>query len=130
MSVIEWNDGLNVGVGFMDHDHTEAAAMINALAASHGTERAATLDSFIAHCREHFAREEAMMEQTGFFALHCHRDEHIRALAEFNLVLTRLKGGDEQDEYFARTLPNWLMNHRNTMDFVTANFARTAGFAG
>lgn len=130
MSVIQWNQGLNVGVDFMDHDHTEAAAMINTLAASHGPERIAALEAFIAHCREHFAREEAMMEQTGFFALHCHRDEHGRVLAEFDVVLARLKGGDEQDEYFDRTLPNWLINHRNTMDFVTANFARSAGFTG
>lgn len=130
MSVIQWNEGLNVGVGFMDHDHTEAADMINVLAASHGAERIAALEAFIAHCRDHFAREEAMMAETGFFALHCHRDEHTRVLAEFDVVLARLKGGDEQDEYFDRTLPGWLMNHRNTMDFVTANFARSAGFVG
>lgn len=130
MTVLDWDDALNVGVGFMDHDHAEAAALINALAGAGAGERVATLEAFIGHCREHFAREEAMMERTGFFALHCHRDEHIRVLAEFELVLARLKGGDSQDDYFTRTLPNWLMNHRNTMDLVTANFARAAGFQG
>lgn len=130
MSAIEWHDGLNVGVGFMDEDHADAAARINTLATSTGAERIAALEGFIAHCRDHFAREEAMMEKTGFFALHCHRDEHTRVLAEFDVVLARLKGGNPQDEYFAITLPNWLMNHRNTMDFVTAQFARSAGYAG
>ncbi len=129
MSVIEWHDGLNVGVDFMDDDHTEAAALINALAATAGEERVAVLETFIGHCREHFAREEAMMEKTGFFALGCHRGEHTRMLAELDVVLIRLRGGDGQDEYFAKTLPGWLMNHRNTMDFVTAQFARSAGFA-
>ncbi|MGE5478150.1 MAG: bacteriohemerythrin [Bacteroidales bacterium] len=129
MSVIEWHDGLNVGMDFMDHDHAETAAQINALAQSSGAERIAVLEAFIAHSREHFAREEAMMEKTGFFALHCHRDEHARVLAEFEVVLARLKGGDAQDAYFATTLPNWLLNHRNTMDLVTAQFARSAGYA-
>lgn len=130
MSAIEWNDGLNVGVAFMDADHTEAAAQINALADAPGKDRIALLEHFIAHCREHFAREEVMMEKTGFFALHCHRDEHIRVLGEFEVVLARLRGGDAQDAYFAITLPNWLRNHRDTMDFVTAQFARSAGYAG
>jgi hemerythrin len=130
MATLDWHDGLNVGVSFMDADHVEAAALINALAASGGDARIATLERFIAHCRDHFAREEAMMEKTGFFAYGCHQGEHVRVLAELDIVLIRLKAGDAQDEYFAKVLPGWLMNHRNTMDFVTADFARNAGFTG
>jgi hemerythrin len=130
MSVIEWHDGLNVGIGFMDEDHVEAAALINTLAATGGAERIHALEEFISHCRDHFAREEELMGKVGFFALGCHQGEHQRVLAEFDVVLARLRGGDAQDEYFARTLPNWLMTHRNTMDFVTAQFARSAGIAG
>jgi hemerythrin len=130
MAVIEWHDGLNVGIGFMDTDHAEAAALINRLAASAGPERTATLEVFIAHCRDHFACEEAMMEKTGFFALGCHQGEHARVLDEWADVLERLKNGDAQDSYFATVLPDWLRNHRNTMDFVTAEFARAAGFSG
>jgi hemerythrin len=71
-----------------------------------------------------------MMEKTGFFALHCHQGEHTRVLAEWEGVLERLRGGDAQDGYFTDQLPQWLLNHRNTMDFVTAEFARNAGFSG
>lgn len=127
MRAIEWHDGLNVGVDFMDADHTEAAAQINALASAQGAKRAELMRRFIDHCSAHFGREEALMEKTGFFAVGCHKGEHTRVLAEFDLVLTRLRGGDDQDEYFTRTLPRWLMIHRNTMDSVTAEFARTAG---
>lgn len=130
MLAIEWHDGLNVGMDFMDADHAEAAALINTLAATDGRQRIETMEHFIAHCHAHFAREEAMMEKTGFFALGCHQGEHTRVLAELEVVLARLKGGDGQDEYFSRTLPNWLMTHRSTMDFVTAEFARSAGFSG
>ena len=129
MSVIEWHDGLNVGVAFMDHDHTEAANAINAMAQASGQDRLVQLDHFIDHCRDHFAREEMLMGKVGFFALGCHQGEHQRVLAELAQVRERLAGGDQQDEYFTRALPQWLMNHRNTMDFVTAEFARAASYS-
>lgn len=128
MQALHWHDGLNVGMAFMDHDHAEAAAQINALAAAQGPERRALLPHFIDHCREHFAREEAMMEKTGFFAFACHQGEHQRVLAELATVQSKLEAGDAQDGYFTQGLPAWLMNHRNTMDFVTAEFARSAGY--
>lgn len=130
MLALDWSDELNVGISFMDSDHAEAAAMINGLAVLAGPDRVAPLEKFLIHCRDHFAREEAMMEATEFFARDRHRCEHNRALAEIELVLTQLRKGDAQDRYFSRTLPEWLMVHRNTMDFVTADFARAAGFDG
>jgi hemerythrin len=130
MQAVQWHDGLRVGVEFMDHDHAEAAALINEMANSGGEARVAALERFIAHCREHFAREEAMMEKTGFFAFGCHQGEHQRVLAELDGVLAKLKAGDSQDRYFAKTLPDWLLGHLATMDTVTAQFARSAGFAG
>lgn len=128
MSVLEWHAGLNVGVGFMDDDHAVAAAQINALAAADLPGRVVLLREFLDHCRHHFAREEEMMRQTGFFAYGCHQDEHERVLAELQAVLARLETGEAQDGYFAKDLPEWLTNHRNTMDFVTAEFARRAGY--
>ncbi|CAA7624598.1 bacteriohemerythrin [Magnetospirillum sp. UT-4] len=128
MSVLTWHDGLNVGVGFMDRDHEAAAAQINHLAEAGLPERIALLPHFIDHCREHFAREEAMMEATGFFAFGCHQGEHQRVLAELDAVLARLRSGEPMDRYFTEDLPGWLMIHRNTMDFVTAEFARANGY--
>ncbi len=130
MLAIQWHDGLNVGLEFMDHDHAEAAALINEMASATGEARAAALERFIAHCREHFAREEAMMGKIGFFALGCHQGEHERVLAELDGVMTKMRAGEAQDHYFAKVLPEWLLTHRGTMDAVTAQFARSAGFIG
>lgn len=130
MSVLNWSADLNVHVAFMDHDHEEAAALINGMAATNGAERAALLEKFITHCREHFGREEAMMTEVGFFAQHCHAGEHERVLAELDDVLAKVKAGEAMDQYFQTGLPQWLRNHRDTMDFVTADFARRAGFKG
>lgn len=130
MAVLDWTKELDVGVAFMDHDHEEAAAAINAMAEAAGDGRIELMERFIAHCRDHFGREEAMMKAVGFFALGCHAGEHQRMLAELDHVLAKLKNGEQLDEYFTRELPGWLMNHRNTMDFVTADFARRAGYEG
>ncbi len=128
MAVLEWHEGLNVGVGFMDDDHAEAAALINELAEASGVARVEALRHFIDHCREHFAREEELMKATGFFALGCHAGEHQRMLAELADILSRIEAGQVLDDYFRRELPGWLMIHRNTMDAVTAQFARQAGY--
>lgn len=130
MTVLEWHDGLAVGIGFMDADHELAATLINALAAAGPEQRSALLHEFIAHCRDHFAREEAMMRETGFFAYGCHQGEHHRVLTELDEVAAALAAGDPRDDYFDRDLPGWLMTHRNTMDFVTADFARSKDFKG
>lgn len=112
----------------MDDDHEVAAAQINAMAEAALPARLEGLRQFIDHCRHHFAREEAMMQETGFFAMGCHQGEHERVLAELETVRTKLEAGDAQDVYFTQSLPEWLMIHRNTMDFVTAQFAQQAGF--
>jgi hemerythrin len=111
----------------MDADHAEAARLINAMAEADAAGRAPLLAHFIEHCREHFAREEAMMAETGFFATACHAGEHERVLDELAQVQAKLAAGDAQDGYFQRGLPEWLLNHRNTMDFVTAEHARGRG---
>ncbi|OAN50794.1 bacteriohemerythrin [Magnetospirillum moscoviense] len=129
MPVLQWDDGLNVGVGFMDADHVVAAEQINGLAdAADAAQRASLLAAFIDHCRHHFAREEGLMEKTGFFALGCHRGEHQRVLSELADVQAKLAAGESVDSYFRDDLPNWLMIHRNTMDAITAEFARSAGY--
>ncbi|CAA7621844.1 Hemerythrin-like metal-binding protein [Magnetospirillum sp. LM-5] len=131
MPVLQWDDGLNVGVGFMDADHVVAAEQINGLAdAADAAQRAPLLAAFIDHCRHHFAREEGLMEKTGFFALGCHRGEHQRVLSELAEVQAKLEAGESLDAYFRDDLPNWLMIHRNTMDAITAEFARSAGYTG
>lgn len=130
MAALDWNEDLNVGVTFMDADHAEAAAQINAMAIADALGRLVLLRHFIEHCAEHFSREEEMMRQTGFFAFVCHQGEHQRVLAELATILAKLEAGEAQDGYFVQALPAWLRNHRDTMDFVTAEFALKAGYAG
>ena len=132
-SVIRWSDSLLVGVDFIDHDHQDAVEAMNHLAALSATEPGsealrAAFAAFRTHCEEHFAREEAMMVAVDFFALAPHQGEHQRVLAELGAVAADLAAGRDRHDYFAEALPQWFLEHRATMDYVTADFARSRGF--
>jgi hemerythrin len=127
-AVIRWGDPLLLGVGFVDRDHHEAVDLINRLAAAAPAERLDLAHAFAHHCVEHFGREEEMMAKTGFFALDPHRDEHRRVIAELEGVIAALEGGEACEEYFAVGLPQWFLEHRATMDYVTTDYAKGHGW--
>ena len=130
-SVIRWSDALLVGIGFIDRDHQDAVEAMNRMAAaSHeGLPVLADLEAFRHHCAEHFGREEDMMRQVGFFALEPHSGEHDRVLAEMDQILGRMRTGEACPAYITEALPQWFLEHRATMDFVTAGFARGRGWS-
>lgn len=127
-AVIRWGEPLLLGVGFVDQDHCEAVELINRLAAAVPAERLDLARTFLDHCIGHFAREEELMAKTQFFALEPHRDEHRRVLGELAEVVRSLEAGEPCDEYFAVDLPQWFLEHRATMDFVTTGFALEHGW--
>jgi hemerythrin len=129
-SVIRWTDALLVGVDFIDRDHQDAVEAINRMAAAchDGLPVLADLEAFRHHCALHFGREEEMMRQVDFFALEPHSGEHERVLAEMDRIAEQLRAGEACLAYFAEDLPQWFLEHRATMDFVTAEFARNRGW--
>ena len=128
-AVIRWGESLLLGVGFVDHDHQEAVDLINQLAASALPDRLTLTLTFLDHCRAHFAREEEMMRKTGFFAFDPHSDEHRRVEAELAGVIEALGKGDPCDDYFTAELPQWFLEHRATMDYVTSGYALDQGWS-
>jgi hemerythrin len=129
-AVIRWGEPLLLGLEFVDRDHCEAVGMINRLAAADPAERLDLARIFLEHCADHFAREEDLMVKTGFFALEPHGEEHRRVLGELAEVVARLEAGDPCEEYFTVDLPQWFLEHRATMDYVTTGYALEHGWAG
>ncbi|MDV7338469.1 hemerythrin family protein [Terasakiella sp. A23] len=127
---MEWTSELNVGVSFMDDDHEHAADIIKAIGNATSEDLAEKLKAYLEHCREHFVREEEMMLQVGFFAYDCHSGEHERVLGDLERKLEKLKADSSSvnPKLLHDELEDWLLNHRNTMDLVTANFARSQGY--
>lgn len=125
MSVITWTPDLSVGVTFMDEDHEEFIAMVNACADASDADLPALFDRLYEHTVAHFAREEALMDEIGFFAIDCHKGEHGRVLNEMRRFRSHLDKGNIAfvRAYVADQVPQWFIMHRNTMDAATAAYA-------
>jgi hemerythrin len=129
---VEWTDALKVGNEVIDTDHEVFVAEINAAIAASDEDFPTHFAELVEHTRAHFAREESIMDATGFFATGIHKAEHQRVLAEVARVADRLEAGDATfaRRYVAEHLPAWFRQHRDTMDLATASFARQAGCSG
>jgi hemerythrin len=123
-NIMIWSDEMALGVEFQDMDHQEFIALVTAASAADDSTLPAAMAALVSHTREHFAREETMMAECGFFAAHCHKDEHDRVLAELDEIAHALSEGDltEAKDWLAYSAQSWFENHLATMDTVTARF--------
>ncbi len=82
------------------------------------------LAEWVEHTREHFAREERLMQEYNFFAAPCHQGEHEQALMELMGVQQQwLRERDpELLPAYIQHWREWLQQHIASMDFVTAQF--------
>ena len=122
MSLIEWSPQWHVGVAQMDATHEEFVALINALDEAQGSTFVALYARLLAHTREHFAHEEALMLKSGFPAIVEHTSEHRRVLGEMERFGSRVREGKLQlaRAYVQDAIPQWFSLHRSTMDMATA----------
>lgn len=123
-----------VALESMNQTHREEVEMVNHLAdllvkgvAGELDEKAITAQTqcWIEHTREHFARENRLMEQYGFPAYAVHRDEHERVLnllEELQQDWLRQLSPYPLAEFLCNDWPAWFDNHVKTMDQVTAAF--------
>lgn len=119
-------------VPFMNVDHALEVRMLNEIGAALAAHQRGRgdlvavlekLSVFAVHTREHFLREESLMREARFPAYLVHKAEHDRALAEMNDEARAFReSGDDQRlaSYLFRRLPEWFVNHMQSMDLVTA----------
>lgn len=117
-----------LGYAVMDRDHVDSVALLQAACDAPAGQLQAPFAAFAKHLREHFARENALMTQHGFFALHCHKDEHARVLNVVATIEAELEEGKEARArlYVTEHFPDWFHTHLATMDRVTADFLAQA----
>lgn len=115
---IVWTEAHLVGLKAIDDDHRKLVLLFNELlaACSAGVggniiERA--LDATIALTREHFAREERMLEATRYPRLEAHRREHRALLKQLLSFGAQLTGGAPMsvDPNVAGFLREWAIRH-------------------
>jgi hemerythrin-like metal-binding protein len=121
--------------GFMNEDHQEAARLLEQVGEARGAgdrERLReTFEAFVECNREHFAREDALMERVGFPQTDYHRQEHAAHLARWEALLSGLEDGSVPPGDLATVLDDeiipWYQRHLTTMDALLAQFAQRVG---
>ena len=123
----------HVAVDEMQHTHEEEISMLNeidALATMYKNDNTKheelenKLEAYIQHVKDHFANEERLMRLYAFPPYQMHKAEHDRVLNELNHFVIRWKQHGELDAIIAylRQSVDWIINHINTMDNMTAMF--------
>jgi len=123
-----------VALPFMNEDHREEALRLNDLADAVKGHRAGKVpveavlhrfEGLLQHTQEHFAREEAAMQEGGFPPYPVHKAEHDRVLEEMESEETHFREtGDTARlwKYVAEAVPTWFVSHIQSMDQATAGF--------
>src|SRR3990172_10630589 len=129
MSLVDVHHIPPVALSFMNDDHHLEACLLNDLAEALEQHRirpakAAVLQRFealLGHTREHFAREESAMEQSGFPAYPVHKAEHDRVLDDLQMEARAfLEHGDAERlaKYVGGPVAAWFLQHIQSMDLV------------
>jgi len=75
----------------MDKTHEEFWELLQEIKRSDKTEFLSMFEKIIAHTREHFAYEEAVMREKEYYGLQEHLDEHATLLAEMEYFYEKTK---------------------------------------
>lgn len=120
----------DVALDFMNRDHQAFIAhverlekLLTATPDAEAIDR--ELDEMYEHTHVHFAAEENEMQAKEFPPYEIHRQEHQRVLgemvAQIEVWKTR-RDVTKLSQYVNEALPEWLKQHTQSMDFITADW--------
>jgi hemerythrin-like metal-binding protein len=132
MTLVEWDDGYNLGVMEIDEHHRHLVALINK---SYGAVRLnnthaidVIMDELALYATYHFGTEEALMREFGYPSINMHEEEHGQFYRQVEELQAKLKSGEGL--YKIRIvvfLKDWLMNHVMTTDRDLAGYLVAKG---
>ncbi len=117
MAFMTWTDKLSVGVDTLDQQHKVLIETLNDLHAAmmKGQARAVAgkiLNDLVKYTVDHFAAEEAMMEQAQYPALASHRLAHRELTKQVGDYVARFEKGDiTLSVTLLNFLSDWLTKH-------------------
>ncbi|VAW62840.1 hypothetical protein MNBD_GAMMA11-1721 [hydrothermal vent metagenome] len=134
LPVLLVSDMPHVAFGSMNDTHSEEIELVNQLGEvlilgmrdnQFYDDISEKLEEWIEHAREHFSKEDQLMENCGFPALKVHSEEHQRVLEKMEALNQQWL--DEHSieplaEYVFNEWVGWFDNHVNTMDMMTAQY--------
>lgn len=134
MALFIWTNTLATGNSFIDAEHHELVARVNAVLEciaqrADNQQLAHALDALGVYSREHFAREEVQMQQCHYPGAAAHQAQHAALLEQLEQVLQQLRQGVQIDQMDVYTrLTRWVIDHIQQFDrdFAQSDFAQGA----
>lgn len=116
MALFTWNDSLSVGVDMIDTDHQVLIDQINMLADAVADGKddlmtASVLNVLIDYTAYHFAREQQLMEQTGYPTSEAHLREHRLLVKKCREIQAGYQAGTTLGKDVLNFLKVWLTQH-------------------
>jgi two-component system cell cycle response regulator len=127
---------MSVGVDAIDNDHRRLLETINEINdAITAGKTADVIEEIFSRLEryvvEHFTREEALMEQSGFQELEPHKRQHQKFVGRVPQLKAKLLSADTMEVALEVSLflTNWLMNHVIMEDISYAQSVHDAGLS-
>lgn len=119
---IPFDPHMDTGIAVVDADHRRLLDLVNQLL-DHENRREfeqaqALVEKLRAEAVAHFAHEEALMRDGGYWGLNRHHDDHVRLLKQFDEYVARLKarGFTWHAGTLALYMADWLVHHIDGAD--------------
>lgn len=132
--MIEWNDGLSIGVKVLDDDHKKLLEIINKLSiAIDDNLEKEVLESIFVDLEEytimHFKREESFIARCDYKYFEEHKDEHKGFAAKIPELKAKLLSSKDyiNTQDVSVFLTDWLINHIVTEDIPLINVFQECG---
>jgi len=136
MSDFKWDDGMSVGVEAIDNDHKNLLALVNKInnAINNGGTDVIIGEIFQKledYAKQHFSREEALLEQCHYDDLENHKKQHQTFIDKIPALKDKLLNTDSIGvaQEVSLFLTNWLMNHIVVDDMSYAQSVYDRGLA-
>ncbi len=129
-----WTKDLETGIDVVDEDHRVIISMLNRFCTALSMDDKDVspdivrqiANDILSFSKDHFDREEAVMEFCGAPELEVHKEMHRRCLGQLSNNVGRLDGADFRAgaESLMKFLSGWLIEHIAEMDMELRNSAR------
>ncbi len=122
MAFIDWKPEYEVGIPVVDRDHRHLLELLNRFEAAHQEGHAredvlGILRELIRYAEEHFQREEALMDESGYLDLLEHQLVHEDLVRQIFALHERYSAQDNHiPEEVQEFLKRWFLEHILHMD--------------
>lgn len=133
MSLIKWDDSIQIGISTIDGQHKILVDLINtlfdAMKEQKGNEIIRDiLKKLVAYTQTHFANEEKYFEEFSYPDAAAHIEEHKKFISEIKQFITDFKSGKiSLSTDVMQFLSKWLQDHIKKTDHKYAEFLKSKG---